>query len=161
MKKRLLAIILLAILPLAAQLNIRGGGQFPALMQERSFDTSILSSTGTTTVLNVTEKGILHLIDCLVGTALTGGTNVTTMDMEITIDGTTRVLSIYANNDTFDNWICAPAGAPCTGSGIGDNFNFELHDIYDAGLQIDLVVTAEDITAGAITCAVLRSTAVN
>lgn len=122
--------------------------------QEPSSGSKALTSTGQTTVVNVTEEGIVHFVVVETTTGM-GGIGATAK-LKFTIDGGTASNLTVINGALFEDWVRA-----CPGSGDGSTNNdrreIPLGFTYVTSLKMEIDCTAGAFGSGTLKATLVRS----
>ena len=124
--------------------------------QEPSSASRSITSTGQTTVVDVTESGIVHfaVVEMTTGISGTGGT----AKLKFTIDGGTASNITVTDSATakFSDWLMAGPGNG-DGSTNNDRRTVILGFTYKTSLKVEIDCTAPAFAAGTMKVTVVRS----
>lgn len=122
--------------------------------QEPSVGSKALGSTGQTTVVNVTEAGMVQFVVVETTTGM-GGVGATAK-LKFTIDGGTASNVTVIDGTLFEEWVIA-----CPGSGDGSTNNdrrmIPLSFTYKTSLKVEIDCTAAGIGSGTLQATVVRA----
>lgn len=129
---------------------ISTGGYTP---QEVTTASRSLASTGQTTVVNVTEAGIVEAVVIQMITAI--GSSSTT-GIRFTVDGGTPATRNVINGSVFLDWVLTCGG---TGDGtvLHDKRILPISFPYSTSLKVEIDCSTATASAGVLQCTVMRS----
>lgn len=126
------------------------GGYTP---QEVSTASRSLASTGQTTVVNVTEAGIVESVVIQMTVAI-GSVSIT--GIRFTVDGGTPATRNVINGSVFLDWVLT-CGGTGDGTALNDKRILPISFPYSTSLKVEIDCSGATASAGTLQCTVMRS----